>query len=506
MSFSFANLIRSHAETRSDDVAFVDGERRRTFGEVHARSSRAANALLEAGVQPGDRVGVLMKNSIEFFELAFACSKVDAMVVALNWRLAAPELAAILDDAQPSVLVADAESVGLVADRPQDMRTVVLGDEYEGWLAEASEEDPEVPSDPESVMLVLYSSGTTGKPKGIMLTNHNLSHVGIMATDLFRMRPESVHLVVAPLFHIGGAGTGSTLMALGGRTVLLRDASPEQLVATIERERVTHAFFVPAVIQRIVDLAEAEDRDLSSLELVCYGAAPMTEALLRRAIDVLGCDFLHAYGMTETTGTVMALPPEDHATEGPRTRLLRSIGRPLHWLEARVASLDSGEEAAPGEIGEIQVRSEQNMKGYFNQPEATAQTLLEGGWLRTGDGASRDEEGYFFLQDRIKDMIISGGENIYPAEIEDIVLSHPSVTDVAVIGMPSPKWGESPLAVVVRSDDGLDERAVLEHCNGKLARFKQPRRVVFVDSIPRNPTGKALKRVLREQFPLDAPD
>ena len=498
MSFSLANMLREHAKDRPDAVAFVDGDQRMTFAELDRRSSQTARALLDGGTRPGDRVAALMKNRIEFFEVAFACSKIDATLVALNWRLAAPELAAILDDAQPTALVVEDEFAGLVPGSSPAMRVVVLGAEYDKWMAQASADDPKVPTAPDSVMLVLYSSGTTGRPKGIMLTNENLSYIKRMARELFRMRPECVHLVVSPLFHIGGVGTGLTLTSIGGRTVLLRDASPESILATVERERITHAFFVPAVIQRLVELTEASRPDLSSLELVAYGASPMTESLLRRSIDALGCGFVGCYGMTETAGTVVALPPEEHDPDGDNARLLRSVGKALPWAEVRVTDLVTNAEAVPGKVGEIWVRSQANMKGYLNQPEVTAESITADGWLRTGDGAYRDEDGYFFLQDRIKDMIISGGENVYPAEVENVLSDHPAVGEVAVIGVPHEKWGETVKAIViVRAGQQVGSAELIEFARTRLARYKCPTSVDFVNELPRNATGKILKAVLR---------
>jgi acyl-CoA synthetase (AMP-forming)/AMP-acid ligase II len=503
-AWSLANVLRGLAKERPGHEAFICGDRRLTFGELHERSSRVANALLGAGVAPNDRVAVLVKNGCEFFEIAFGVSKVDATVVALNWRLSGPELAAILADARPSVLIVDPDFAGAVmanADSEPGPRVVTLGAEYEQWLAEASTEDPLVPSPADSVMLVLYSSGTTGLPKGVMLTNENLSYIEVMARQLFRMTPDSVHLVVAPLFHIGGAGTGLTTTTLGGRTVILQEVKPDLVLETIERERVTHAFFVPAVIQRLIEAPAAQERDLSSLQYIAYGAAPMTETLLRNAIETLGCGFIGCYGMTETAGTVVALPPEEHVFESPDARLLRSVGKPLPWHTVRVTDLDTGQEAASGQVGEIWVRSDMNMKGYFNQPEATAKALVAGGWVKTGDGAYRDEDGYFYLTDRIKDMIITGGENVYPAEVENVLAAHPDVGEVAVIGVADAKWGETVKAIVVPRPGGdPDPDQLIAFTRERLAHYKCPTSVEFTDELPRNPSGKVIKKLLRERY------
>ena len=506
MAFTLANVVREQGRTRADSTALVYGERTLRFGELHDRSSRVAQGLLRAGVRTGDRVGVLAKNRPEFFEIAFGCSKADAIVLALNWRLSAPEIAEILADATPSALIVERELLDLLpADRGGAAKTVVLDDDYEHWLASSPDSDPAVPTGPDSVVLLLYSSGTTGRPKGVMLTNAGLAYLERLARDVYRMSAESVHLVCSPLFHIGGAGTGLTTMILGGRTVLTRDATPPNILQTIARERVTHAFFVPAVIQTLVDSPEIGAHDLASLELVFYGASPMTEALLRRSLERLGCSFLGAYGMTEATGTVVTLPPLDHVVEGSRARLLRSVGKAVPWMELRIAHIDTGEELGPGQVGEIQVRSGQTMRGYWNQPETTAKTITGDGWLRTGDGAFRDEEGYVFLQDRIKDMIISGGENIYPAEVENVLADHPAVSEVAVIGVPHERWGETVKAVVVLRPGFAPQAAeIVEFARTRLARYKCPTSIDFVAALPRTPTGKVLKKVLREQHSAGA--
>lgn len=504
VDWTLAGVLRDLSTERPDHEAFVSGDRRLTFGGLHARSSRIANALINAHVEPGDRVAVLVGNGIEFFEVAFGVSKAGATMVALNWRLSALELAAILADARPSLLVVDPEfaaKVPPVNERAAKMQVVTLGPEYEAWLAASRPEDPCVSSAPDDVMLVLYSSGTTGRPKGVMLTNANLAYIEVMARELFRMTPDSVHLVVAPLFHIGGAGTGLTTTTLGGRTIVLTEVKADDVLETIERERVTHAFFVPAVIQRLIESPQARERDLSSLRYIAYGGAPMTETLLSRALDTLGCGFIGCYGMTETAGTVIALPPEDHLPDGEAARLLRSVGKELPWHDVRVVDLLTAEEAAPGQIGEIWVRSPMNMKGYFNQPDVTARALTEGGWVRTGDGAYRDEDGYFYLTDRIKDMIISGGENVYPAEVENVLSAHPDVAEAAVIGVPHDKWGETVKAIVViRPGGAAQPEKLIAFTRERLAHYKCPTSIDFIAELPRNPSGKVIKKVLRDTY------
>ena len=501
MNSTLADVVREHARHRPDAAAISCGDITLTFSELDRRSSQVANALAAAGVGHGDRVAVLDKNSPAFFEVAFGCSKLGAVLVALNWRLAPPEIAAIVSDAKVSVLLVGEEQRDVVpADLPV-ARTVVMGEDYDQWMGEAEATDPFTASSADDVVLQLYSSGTTGRPKGAMLTSGNLSYTFRMARTAWEMGPESVNLVPSPLFHIGGAGYGLTAMSQGGHTVLMRDANPAAMLAAVERHRVTHGFLVPAVINALLESSHVASTDLSSLRLIGYGGAPMTESLLLRAIDVFGCRFLGVYGMTETAGTVLVLSPDDHDPGGPRGRLLRGVGKPLPWVELAVKDPVTGEDVGPDEVGEIWLRSGQNMAGYWNQPETTAQTLIADGWLRTGDGAHRDDEGFVFLDDRLKDMIISGGENVYPAEVENVLADHPSVGDVAVIAVPHERWGETVKAfVVLRPGTRVAADELVEFARTRLARYKCPTSVEFVEALPRNASGKVLKQELRVPY------
>ena len=502
MDALLADVVREQAAARPDDEALVCGDRRLTWRQLDRHSSQVANALLADGVAPGDRVAVLARNNAEFFEVAFGAAKAGGLTVGLNWRLGPGELAAVLADAEPAVILVDDESAGLLpADGAARMRVVRYGADYVTWRDSAGDVDPAVAVAAADVAYMLYSSGTTGLPKGVTLTHANLAHSRLMARDGFRMDADTVHMCAGPQFHIAGAGTGLMAMFFGAKTVIIRDPAPAALLETIATERVTHAFLVPALIQVILDSPNLAEYDLTCLRQVSYGAAPMTEALLRRAMDALGCTFLGVYGMTETAGTVCTLPAEDHHTTGERAGLLRSVGRPLPWVELCVADLDTGKEVPPGVVGEIWVRSGQVTPGYWRQPETTAATLLADGWLRTGDGAYRDAEGYVYLKDRIKDMIISGGENVYPAEVENALADHPDVSEVAVIGVPHERWGETVKAVVVlRPGATADAEAIRAFAKERIASYKCPTSVDFVDALPRNPSGKVLKKDLRATY------
>jgi len=312
-------------------------------------------------------------------------------------------------------------------------------------------------------------------------------------------RPDAVSLVVMPLFHIAGGGWAFAGIYSGCHSVMLREVDPAEILAVMPKHGVTTTIFVPAVLQFLLQMPNIGDVDFSALESILYGASPISEDVLRRAMSAFGCKFTQAYGLTETTGAIVALPPEDHDPDN-RPELLRSAGKPYGWVELRIVDPE-GVDAPDGEVGEIWTRSGQNMKGYWNLPEATAEVITQDGWLRTGD-AGYLKDGYLYLHDRVKDMIVSGGENVYPAEIENVLMSHPEVADVAVVGVPDEKWGESVKAIVVRAEGSkMSEAGVIEFARASLAGYKCPKSVDFVAGpLPRNPSGKLLKRVLREPY------
>ena len=508
-SFTLADIVRHQAEQRASSPAVTFGEHTITYRELDTRSSQAANALHSVGVRRGDRVAILSKNSPAFYELVFACSKIGAIMTGLNWRLAPPEIEAIVADAAPAVILVADEQRPLLTEAASafpTLRTVIsLDTEYEPWIAAYSTDDPMVPGSPDDVVLLLYTSGTTGVPKGVELTNTNMSYSRLLAFDVWHFGPQSVNLVGMPMFHIGGIGYGMSAVIAGGHTILMRDNDAPSIISAIARHRVTHAFFVPAVIQSIVSAPEIEHVDVSSLMLINYGAAPISEAVLTRAIAVLGCEFTQSYGMTETAGTIVSLPPSDHQPNDPdRVALLRSCGKALPFVEIGLFDPTTGQQVPTGQVGEIWVRSEMVMRGYRNNPTETATAVVNGEWLRTGDAAYANAEGYLFLFDRYKDMIVSGGENIYPAEVENALYDHPSIAEVAVIGIPHERWGESPNAVVVlRPGAELTAEALIEFARQRLARYKCPTTVTFIDALPRNASGKILKKDLRAPYWVD---
>ncbi|WP_329520300.1 long-chain-fatty-acid--CoA ligase [Spirillospora sp. NBC_01491] len=498
MDYRVVSIVRDHARGRGGSPALTGDGRTVSYAELDERSSRAAQALLAAGLGPGSRVAHVGKNAPEFFDLLFGAAKIGAVTAAVNWRLTPAEIAAIVADAGAAVTVLDAEFAALAADLPG--RVVVTGAGHEAWLAAHPADDPGFVGEPDDIVVQLYTSGTTGVPKGVQLSNTNFA-VGERMARRWRLDGSAVSLVPMPLFHIGGSGWALAGLYAGCRQVLVRDIDPAALVDTFERERVTNAFIVPAVLQFMCQVPGSAGRDYSALRGILYGASPITSEVLRVALETFKAPLFQVYGMTETTGAIVQLEPEDHDPGGPRGHLMRSAGRPYAWVELKIADPAGEGERAPGEVGELLVRSSQNTTGYWNRPDETARLLGAGGWLRTGDAGYLDAEGYLFLTDRIKDMIVTGAENVYPIEVEEVLAAHPGIADVAVIGVPDERWGEAVKAVVVpRPGVDLTEEEVLAYARERLAGFKRPRSVDFAAELPRNPSGKILKKNLRAPY------
>jgi long-chain acyl-CoA synthetase len=483
------DVVRTHAAERPEHPALVCGDsgRRWSYAELDRDTDRIAAGLAAEGVGNGDRIGFLDKNAPEYFLWLYGGNKLGAVTVAVNWRLAPPEMEYILDNAEVKVLLVGAEFLDHVAqvDVPAMTRVVVLGDpgdsghpSFENWLAGIDDAPPAVDVRPDETCYQLYTSGTTGLPKGVELTHANL--LTLLPTNPHRMSADTVNLVCMPLFHIAGSGWGAVTHYWGGTAIVLREVDVPRIFRLIPEHGVTHAMFVPAVLQGMVAVPGVEDVDFSSLELIVYGASPITEAVL-----------------TETTGIGTFLLPEEHDPGGDDAWLLRSCGRSPEGGEVRIVDGD-GEPCPDGVVGEICIRGPFTMKGYWKNPEATAKSFT-GDWFHTGD-AGYTKDGYVFIHDRVKDMIISGGENIYPAEVENALMKHPEITDCAVVGVPSEKWGETVKAIVTRSSETLTEADVIEHCRGLLARYKCPTSVDWMEAIPRNPSGKILKRELRAPY------
>ena len=500
--FRIAQVLRDRAVAHPDHVALVAGDgRTETYHELDERSNQLAHHLLARGVRPGDRVAHLDRNAPGAAELLFAAAKIGAVIVPLNWRLALPELEALLADARADLLFHGPAFTGLAQTLRRPDRTVLLDGEA-ALLDGESVADPRRDGDFDAVVLQLYTSGTTGRPKGVQSTNRNLSNLTEGLGEFWSVDESSISLVAMPLFHIGGMGWLLVGVTNGATNVLVPEIVPAALLDTIEQQRITNAFLVPTVLQMLSDIPGAADRDWSALRSIAYGASSITTTVLKTVLKTFGCPLYQVYGMTETTGAIVQLAAEDHDPGGPREHLLRSAGRPYPWMELQVVDPDSGEPRPANEIGEVRVRGASVTPGYFENREETAKALDGDGWLRTGDGGYLDEEGYLFLTDRIKDMIVTGAENVYPAEVEEVLALHPAVGEVAVFGVPDERWGELVCAAVVRreSDDGDDSDQLVAFARERLAGYKLPRRFHFIAEMPKTATGKVSKKDLRETY------
>lgn len=498
MEFNLADLIRDGARRSPDADCLTFESISLSWAEMDHRSSRVANALTSSGVTAGGRVAVIARNSPLFFELLFGCAKIGAILVPLNWRLSAREIYSVLDDAEPLMVITGEEQAALLPTAGPFAR-LESNFAYSKWRDAAGDVDPRAVTGGDATLALLYTSGTTGRAKGVRISHANLSYSARMARELWGFTAKSVNLVAMPMFHVGGLGYGLMSLSQGGHTVLLQQPSPAPVLEAIARHRVTHAFFVPTVIQSLLDAPNVAALNLRSLERIVYGASPISGSLLERALRVFGCGFNHAYGMTETAGTVVTLQPEEHDASGPNQHRLQSCGRAVPWVELSVRNPTTGVPVESGEVGEIWIRSPMNTAGYWRNPAATAAVIRPDGWLKTGDAAAQDADGFLYIRDRYKDMIVSGGENVFPAEVENVLAEHPDLSEVAVVGAPHPRWGETVRAVVVaKSGRTPRPNEVMAFCRARLAHYKCPTLVEIVDALPKSASGKILRRELRD--------
>jgi acyl-CoA synthetase (AMP-forming)/AMP-acid ligase II len=500
------DFIDRWAREKPTATAVSYGTQSWTWVQWRERVLRNAAAQQAAGVGAGERIAFLDKNNPACLETTLACSLTGAANAIINHRLSAREIAYIINDSRSRVLMVGAEFRDVVTSIRNELESVemivVIGgdsDQYEAWLAAAPPTEPDRHADPDDCFLQLYTSGTTGYPKGAMLTHRSLAAHNRGAVGAFGFGPDMVNMVAMPLFHVGGMSWTIAGMAVGGHTVVVREVVAAAVLDEIVDRKVTHAFFVPAVYGFFLDVPGVTTRDYSALRCLGYGGSPMPLPLMRRCLETWDVDFYQIYGMTEMSGVFSVLGPADHRDAAHLERLV-SAGRPLPHVLVKVVN-PAGDEVPVGEVGEFWVQSQQHMLGYWNNPQATAEALPGDDWLRSGDGGRVDADGYLYIEDRVKDLIISGGENIYPAEVERVLVEHPAVADVAVLGIPDRKWGEQVKAVIVVAEKAsVTEAELITYTRGQLAGYKCPKSVDFVDALPRNATGKLLKRELRKTY------
>jgi len=503
------------AEIVPEQEAVVSGARRFTYAEMHARVRRLASALSHLGVGRGTRVAALDINSHRYVEAYYAAAMLGAIFIPLNYRAKRPELEHMLRSGGAEVVLVGArylEHLEVLRSGLPELRTIIGFDGpsercagYEELVAEAGEDAGEAEVEDDDVTILMYTSGTTALPKGVMLTFGDFTAYVTANVELADGTPRGAALLCVPLYHIAGATNMMTTLWTGRRLVLMAQFEPRLWLDLVEAEGITHAFLVPTMMKQLLDQPDLERRNLSSLEVLSYGGAAMPFPVIRRAIERFPktVGFVNAFGQTETTSTLTLLGPEDHRLEGTpeeverRTRRLTSIGRPLPDVEVQIVD-DDGGALAPGDVGEIWVRTPRVMKGYAG---GGGSPLRGDGWLPTRDMGWVDDDGYLYVAGRKDDMIIRGGENIAPAEVEAVLQSHPAVEEAAVVGVPDVEWGQRVAAfVVLRPGGSLSAEALTDFCRERLASFKKPEVLRFVAELPKNPMGKILRKDLRAEL------
>lgn len=475
-----------------------------SYADLATQTAQAAAALVAQGVRPGDRIAYLSRNLPEYYALLLGAGSVGAVMVPVNWRLAPPEVEFILSDSGAVMIFAGDDFVTTaqaLADELPALRKVVPMADFAQWCATApAMAEAGYQADADDVAAQIYTSGTTGRPKGAMLTHRALLAFRSLPVEAQpewnRWTDQDVSLIVMPQFHIGGTGFGLQTICAGATGLVMQDFEAGAVLHAIEHDRLSKIFTVPAAMQMLLRHPRARAVDYGRIRTMIYGASPIPLELLREAMDVFRCGFVQQYGMTEMCGTICALPPEDHDPAG--NERMRSAGKPLDGVTVRILDAD-GRDVPVGEVGEVAIQAVTRMAGYWNLPEATAEAITPDGFFRSGDAGRLDADGYLHIVDRVKDMIVSGGENVYPAEVEAVLRRHPAIADVAVIGVPDDRWGEAVKAVVVASGE-MRTDDVIAWARGQLAGYKLPKSIDVLDALPRNAGGKVLRRELRAPY------
>lgn len=507
---AFGEVVERYARQYPDAIALNFGERKTSYAALDLWANQIANALSKTA-QPGDRIAYLGKNSDIVVALTIGVAKAGMVLVPIIWRLAPSEIDYILSDSAAKIVFVDEELAPVAQSIPVAAGKIVQigGDfvsadsrNFDTWLSEGTEKPSQFQPSADDVLLQIYTSGTTGRPKGTMLSHANATryrqYIDASNLDWLKSEPGETALLTLPYGHIAGVGQALLILLSGEEMIIQREFDPGQVLDAIETYRLKRLFLVPAALQMLLAHPKAATTDFSSLRYFSYGASPIPVPLLEAGMARLGCSFFQVYGMTETWGGVVALAPEDH--DPSRRHLLAAAGKAMPGVEIRICDTN-GNVLSAGKTGEIEIRSPSNMQGYWNQEQATRATLSDDGWLKTGDAGMIDSEGYVFVQDRIKDMIITGAENVYPAEVESAIYAHPDVADVAVIGVPDEKWGEAVKAIIVLAPDKTpNAEDIIAFARTQIAGYKCPKSIDFVDVLPRNPSGKILRRELREPY------
>jgi long-chain acyl-CoA synthetase len=506
-----AEMVACGAAATPDKTALIQDDDALTYAQLDDLVCRCVAALKDSGIGKGDRVAFLGLNTIDYVILLIAALRIGAVTVAVNWRLVPREIAYIVKDAGARFLLTQAAVLGnaLAVRAEAGLETILLRDgDFEGrpafrhWVQGFAPDRTLADLSPSDVAVQLYTSGTTGQPKGALLTHGSLTAAlgqgRKIGEDWAAWWPSDVSLVAMPLFHIGGTAWVMQTLNGGGTGVILAQPDVAVIIAAVQKHGITKMFAVPAVLNMILGHPDAQGADFSSMRALPYGASPIPLGVLSRSMQMFpNAQFVQMYGATETSGTIVYLPPEDHDVAG--TPRMAGCGKPFPDVELRIVGED-GEDRSAGEVGEVWVRAPLVMAGYHNLPDANASAFVDG-WYRTGDAAYVDADGYLYLFDRVKDMIVSGGENIYPAEVENALHHHPAVRDCAVIGVPDARWGEAVKAIVVLKQGAVpDEAGLIAFAREHIAGFKCPKSVDFVSELPRNPSGKVLKKELRKLY------
>jgi len=498
---SWVGVLEHHARRTPDKPIAICGDAAVTYEQMTQWAAALAGGLQARGVGAGDVVGLLAYNSIEFLATIFAANHLGAVAMPVNWRLAAPELRFILEHSQARAFVCDDELIDLGNDATDGLaglvRVAISDASIAGWersadLGAGTDPPPRASVAGDDLHRLMYTSGTTGRPKGVMITHANLAWKNYAHITEFGFTSDDVGLACGPLYHVGALDlVTTTMIAVGATTIVHRTFDAARVVDEIERSRVTLVWTAPAMVRAILDVPGVEQRDLSSVRVIIAGGEKMPIPFIERLRSTFpSAWFADAYGLTETVSGDTFLDRDNTIAK------LGSVGRPCQYLQLDIWD-EHGASLPPGQRGEVVLRGPKMFKGYWRDPDAT-KTAFAGGWFHTGDIGVVDDDGYLYIVDRLKDMIVSGGENIASSEIERVLYEHASVVEVAVVGRPDDRWGEVPIAfVVLQPDATATPDQLIEHCRGQLARFKVPKDVVFIDELPRNPSGKVLKRDLR---------